>query len=353
MSSNSQLVTCAGCQAAAGRNSTTAEGSFYYGEFIPKDTPPRRRNNLKYQIRERLKRDIIAQEKLQAAAPETAAAAPPEELPQNPKAADHQQQYIARLQASQTAKQAQKARDEAPKQKGSVAAAAKHTGGSATAEKKAKAETADAQATPVAATPAATSAAAPAAAAAAAAAADTLSAEAISSSASPPATPDAAAADSPPRSSSDWRLQQRLASQPATDTAAAAGIDFLQASQKAQAQAQAETQQNRRPKQQPQRSGKHPPQTPHGAEASPQAEPQPQPEPELSEDKKKQQAQDIETAVRYDAPNAKTPIYEAQPAVSFAHWQLSHVKTCKFCAGTGSDVELSMFCTAETAANGQ
>lgn len=246
-------------QAASSTAAPSPRQELYYGTLIPKHMNSKQRFNFRRKIRNNLKEGLKAREGLAGAgAPETAAAVPNEELPQNSKAAQHQREYIARLEDAERRNRDASARKAAAREEEERTEGQLQQGTAATAAS-------------------------------------------ASSTAEPQAQTGAASASSEPSadpSAPNWRVQQKqwVASQTPRATTSSAGIDLLQASTQ-----QAQPQQVRRPGFQGKAPGRPRPHTPYGASPAPQAESQQELEPELTEEEKQQEEEAIMAAIRYAA----------------------------------------------------
>lgn len=308
--------------AASASSSSKQDGEYYYGHFIPHKKPEgagqNYMNNLKAKIRQQLKKSVAAQKLQQAGAPEAAAAAPEGELPQNLKAADHQKEYLRRLQDVQERDAAARARHESTKakqdsskgdrkkqqqqqQQAPVAKAAKVSPkasskassdtSASSSNRAARAAPGAGSAKPSAATAAETSLSAGTAAASSGPAESPSGPVNAAQPASAPAAPQVSADSSTP-SNSDWRLQQKQwqASNTPRAMPASAGIDLLQSSPGPQPPGPRK----------PGFKGRGPgrPNTPYAPLGSPPPQPEEEVEPELSPEEQQQQEEEMGAAVR-------------------------------------------------------
>ena len=323
----------------------------YYGHFIPHKRPEGAGEkyivNQKAKIRQQIKNSLAGKKLQQAGAPETAASAPEGELPQDPKAAEHQKEYLRRLQKTQALDAAAKARREkarkdppnknrqkqqkqqqqAPVDKAATppsevtSDASKNQASSGRKAARASSDLSAAQASSGAsaaqppsdaisaeaslhATPAERSSDASMTEASSDSAKSTLDpvqASPHAQTAFPPASAPASALPAPQEaagssapSSSDWRLQQRQwkAFQTPRAMPASAGIDLLQSP----SSPPPPSQQNRKPGFQGRGPGR--PHTPYAPFAPPPPQPKEELEPELSPEEQQQQQEAMETAVR-------------------------------------------------------
>lgn len=311
---------------ASPSSSSKQDGEHYYGHFIPHKKPEgagqNYMNNLKAKIRQQVKKSLASKKLQQAGAPEAAAAAPADELPQNPKAADHQKEYLRRLQDVQEQDAAAKARHERPKakkdsskgdgkkqqQQAPVAKAAKESpkaSSKASSDTRASSSQRAARASPGASTSQAKASVATAAETSSNPAESPLGAVGASSDAQPASAPTSAspsvaaapkvAADSSTPSNSDWRLQQKQwqASHTPRAMPASAGIDLLQSSPGPQPPGPRK----------PGFKGRGPgrPNTPYAPLGSPPPQPEEEVDPELSPEEQQQQEEAMGAAVRWVA----------------------------------------------------
>ena len=340
---------------ASASPASNKDGQYYYGHFIPHKRPAGAGEkylvNQKAKIRHQVRKSLAGNKLKEAGAPETAAAAPKGELPQDPKAAEHQKQYLERLQkvqasdaaakarrentskdrASQNRKKEQKQQRQAPKAKAAKstpqAKAAKSPSRSPSDASKTKASSgnrpvtvsSDPSAAKVSSGAKAAKSASDAKAAKASsdAAAATASSDATTANLSPDATasqrasdasvteaaPDSARLSLDPvharpgvqtASNSDWRLQQRQwqASHTPRVMPASAGIDLLQSP----SSPPPPPPQNRKPGFKGRGPGR--PHTPYAPFAPPPPQPEEESEPELSPEEQQQQEETIEAVVR-------------------------------------------------------